>query len=375
MRRWRRRFPRRIPVAVLGWSLLLGACGDRADRPEPGLAAESTGPLNVRFDSRVELMSILFHMAGRDEYTMTQVTRWEAAVDSHFGHYAEHPAVAMTERLAGPYDVGYFVPMNLAVHLTAPPELAKRGPLAASPSIHRTWTTYPDTTDRYLELVRSFARATRYDDFLASQRALIDTTEARLRRLVDETVDAAWLDRFWGTEPGASFALVPGLVNGRASYGVEYQDTAVHELYAITGVMATDDAGFPVFGADFTATVVHEINHPYVDPLVEAHLDGLGPPADTLFGRHAETLRRQAIGSGETLLHESLVRAAVARYRGAHEGGAAMEAEVAEQVELGFEWLPGLVALLGEDEAARDRWPDLGTFMPRVVAFFEEQVG
>lgn len=362
-----------LHMAVLCAGLALSACaGDDAGNGR-GSGADAGPPMEVRVDPRVELMGILFHMAGRDEYNMMQVGRWEAAVDSHFVHWAEHPAVTMTERLAGPYNVGYFVPMNLAIHVTIPPELAVRSPLAASPSIHRTWTTYPDTTARYLELVRSFALATRYNNFLRSQRELIDSTETRLRRLVDETVERGWFDDFWGTGPGARFVLVPGLTNGRASYGVEYQDSAVHELYAIPGVMDADDAGFPVFGADFTATVVHEFHHPYADPLTEVWLDSLRGPAEALHAAQADAFRRQAIGSGETLAIESLVRAAVARYRGDHEGPDAMAAEVAEQVGLGFEWMPGLVQLLGEYEAHRDRWPTMADFMPRVVAYFEAQ--
>ncbi len=368
MRRWNAGATRYAAVGLCA-GLVLGACAGNGDE-----AAPAGPPMEVRVDPRVELMGILFHMAGRDEYNMTRVPRWEAAVDSHFVHWAEHPAATMTERLAGPYNVGYFVPMNLAVHLTDPPELAVRSPLAGSPSIHRTWTTYPDTTARYLTLVRSFARASHFNNFLRSQRALIDSTETRLRRLVDETVDRGWFDRFWGVTPGARFVLVPGLTNGRASYGVEYRDSATHELYAITGVMDVDDAGFPTFGPDFTATVVHELNHPYADPVVEAYLDALGPPADSLLARNANAFRRQAIGSGETLVIESLVRAAVARYRFDSEGPDARDAEVAEQVELGFAWMPDLVALLGEYQADRDRWPTLADFMPRVVTFFQRQV-
>lgn len=366
MRRWR--IGSVFALAVLGAGPLPGACVDvPADTTPPDPAVE------IRVDPGVELLAILFHMAGRDEYNMTRVTRWEAAVDSHFGRYAEHPAVEMTERLAGPYGVGYFVPMNLAVHLGAPPALAVRSPLTGSSSIHRTWTTYPDTTARYLELVRSFARVAGFEDFLRSQRVLIDSTEARLRRLVDETVETGWLDEFWGVDPGARFILVPGLTNGRASYGVEYEDGATRELYAIIGVTETDDAGLPVFGSDFAATVVHELNHPYANPLVEAWLDSLRGPAEALHGADADAFRSQAIGSGETLVMESLVRAAVARYRLAREGAAALEEEVAEQVELGFAWMPGLVALLGDYEADRERWPTMAAFMPRIEAFFRER--
>ena len=84
--------------------------------------------IDVRVDPRVELVSILFQMAGRDEYNMTRVSAWQESVQEHFQPFADHPAVRMTERLAGGFGVGFFVPMNLAVHLSDPPEFAERSP-------------------------------------------------------------------------------------------------------------------------------------------------------------------------------------------------------------------------------------------------------
>jgi outer membrane protein assembly factor BamB len=353
-------------IALLMLSLAVAAAAAGADPADMGPAIE------VRVDQRVELVAILFRMAGRDEYHMTQVARWERAVDEYFAAYREHPAVTMTEKLAGPYNVGFFVPMNLAVHLTDPPELAVRSPLGESPSIHRTWTTKPEITEEYLASVRQFARDTHFEDFMEQQAEIVDETERRLQRLVERDVEREWFDRFWGTAPEASFVLVPGLVNGLASYGVQYREPdGRRELYAIAGVVETDDDELPTFGPGFVTTVVHELNHPYADPQVTGWLERLGPAAEELYEANVEVLRPQAIGSAESLLHESLVRAAVARYRLRTEGPEAMEAEVAEQVELGFSWMPGLVELFGEYEADRAAYPTMAGFMPRVVAFFE----
>ncbi len=90
----------------------------------------------------------------------------------------------MTRQLASTYGVGFFIPMNLAVHLTQPPELRERTAFDVAPSLHTTWTTFPDSTAGYVQLVRDFARDTDFGAFMRASAALVDTTEARLRRLI-----------------------------------------------------------------------------------------------------------------------------------------------------------------------------------------------
>lgn len=324
----------------------------------------------IRVDPRVELLGVLFRMAGRDEYDMTRVERWATAVDAHFEPYLDHPAVRMTERLAGEYRVGFFVPMSLAVHLGTPPGLAERTPLEAAPSLHRTWTVYPDTTREFLRRAREFARDARFDDFLAANAAIVDTAESRARRLVAESVHLEWFDSFWGEPASSDLILVPGLLNGAASYGVEYRAPGDRgERYAITGVTETDVAGYPDFGERYPITIVHEFSHSYADALIDAHREKLASFADSLYAPVADRMRRQAYGSWESMMYETLVRAAVARYLWRYEGDAAARHEIEAQVELGFVWIPGLDELLAEYERSRDAYPALRDFMPRIVAY------
>ena len=327
----------------------------------------------VRVDPRVELVSILFQMAGRDEYNMTRVSAWQKSVQQHFQPYANHPAVLMTARLAGQFDIGFFVPMNLAVHLSDPPELAERTPFEAAGSLHQTWTVFPDSTSVYLDLLRRFAEDTGYDKFLAQNSAILDTTEARIRRVVEQELDLDWFRNFWGVEQAQEFLLVPGLVNGRASYGVEYQPpTGPTELYAIVGVTAVDGVGLPTFDEDFAFLIAHEFNHSYANGLIEAHLEEFSEFADSLYAPVEQMMRRQAYGSWESMLYESLVRAAVARYRLSHGGEAEAAAEIEEQVEAGFVWTGELYELLGQYEGERESYPSMAQFMDRVVGFFRE---
>ena len=76
----------------------------------------------------------------------------------------------------------------------------------------------------------------------------------------------------------------------------------------------------------------------YANALIEAHLDEFSEFADSLYAPVEQMMRRQAYGSWESMLYESLVRAAVARYRLSHGGEAEAAAEIEEQVEAGFVW-------------------------------------
>jgi len=324
--------------------------------------------IDVRVDPRVELISIVFRLAGRSEYNLTRVPRWSTAVDEYFAPYREHPAVAVTRRLG----FGFFIPMNLAIHLTMPTELAERSPFVTSTSLHRRWTMFPDSTRAYLELLRAFARETRFADFLATNRPLVDSASVRLRRVANG-IDKTWIDRFWGGPAAMDFILVAGLTNGGASYGQEFAPPSGRsEAYAIVGVLHTDAQGFPFYDSSDAATVLHEMNHPYVTPLIRANAESLRPPAESLYASVAKEMRAQSYGSWDSMLNESLVRAAQPRYYLAHGDTASAERAIGEEIRLGFTWTRELVALLGEYERNRVAYPTFTAFMPRVVTFFRD---
>jgi len=338
-------------------------------------ATFSTAPLqanaqaiDVRVDPRVELIAIVSRLAGRSEYNMTRVPRWAEAVDTHFAPYRDHPAVSMTRRLG----FGFFIPMNLAIHVTPPPDLAERSSFATSTSLHRRWTTYPDSTRVYLESLRAFSRDARFAEFFAANRALVDSAQMRLRRVAN-SLDRAWIDRFWGGQAAMDFVLAAGLTNGGASYGQEFAPASGRsEAYAIVGVLHADAQGFPAYDSTDVSTVLHEMNHPYVTSLVRANADALRPAAESLYATVAKQMREQAYGAWDSMVNESIVRAAQPRYYLAHADSVSAERAIVAEIASGFLWTRELVGLLGEYERNRTVYPTFSAFMPRVVAFFRD---
>jgi hypothetical protein len=54
-------------------------------------------------DPRVELMSILFRLAGNQEYNGCRVPLYDQAIDRYFAPYRDHEAVRLARALAGVY--------------------------------------------------------------------------------------------------------------------------------------------------------------------------------------------------------------------------------------------------------------------------------
>ncbi len=81
-------------------------------------AAEQASPIQVRFDKRVELISIIFYLAGNKEYAGCKDPAYLKAVEEYFGNYRSHPAVKMARELRERNHIWFGAPISFAVHLT-----------------------------------------------------------------------------------------------------------------------------------------------------------------------------------------------------------------------------------------------------------------
>ena len=83
--------------------------------------------LQATVDARVELMSIIFRLAGNPEYNLpASKSPYATEVDEYFGKFKEHPAVVMARRLKTTRNISYDVPMSLTLCLSDIQELKTR---------------------------------------------------------------------------------------------------------------------------------------------------------------------------------------------------------------------------------------------------------
>lgn len=330
--------------------------------------------LKVRVDRRVELLSLVFRLAGNPEYNMgNSKSRYSDDAESHFGRFRDHPAVKEARALRGRRGVSYDAVMNFAMHLEpdlAPPRM--RVPLDPRPAtLEGRWT--PADAAKFVDLLAQFVAESNFHAFCDRHADLYAAAADRLGARVNERNHVAWFDRFFGARPEADFAVIVGMLNGGGNYSVSVQraDGRV-EITPVIGMHKWDADGRPVVEASVLSTVVHEFAHAYANAVIDRHYDRLERSGDALFASARQAMQRQAYGTGKTVLYESLVRACVTLYMFDELGPGAGKVQQAQEVGRGFKWTPGLVELMRQYQADRATYASFDDFMPRVAEYFEK---
>ena len=333
-------------------------------------AVVRTQPARIGVDPRVELLSIVFRLAGNPEYSQGRVPAYLQAIDAHFGPFRDHAAVQLARKLRQTDGVSFDAVASMAIHVRDVESLSERIPFDRPGSkLEKRW--HGVKAREFLTALRQFTVDTKFEEFLKSQQPLYDLTNRRFRAFVEANADMSWFDRFFGAKAHPKFVFVPALVNGPSNYGpsIVAEDES-EELYAILGVGRVDSDGQPQFTSGSTGTLVHEFVHSYANPLIDRSGEKLEAAGSKLYGAVRQAMNRQAYGSGGTVLYESLVRASTVRYLIDHNGAEAGQRAVRDEEANAFLWTGELVELLGQYEKDRTTYPTLEAFMPRVVEFF-----
>ncbi len=333
-------------------------------------ASHSTGAaIDVTVDPRVELMGVIFRLAGNPEYNKCRVPSYDRDIEAHFGSFRKHPVVKLAARLREERGVSFDAPMTLAVHLTDAEALRPRLPLDPTvATMDSRWQA--EDLQQFLEEAREFAKATHFREFFGAHEPLYTETSRRLHESVQRSVHLEWFDDFYGRSSKPKFHVIAGLLNGPCNYGPHFGQGEAEEIYAIRGVWAVDRDGVPLFGDE--TVIIHEFSHSYVNPVVSGHLRELGASGKRFFESEREQMEKMAYGQWETMMRESVVRACEIRYALKYSGKTAALRRRTEESALGFRWVGPLSDLLGEYEANRERYPDLDSFMPRIAAFLDD---
>jgi hypothetical protein len=332
--------------------------------------------IEVVVDPRVELMSLIFRLAGNPEYNASNsASPYADDVETHFGTFRTHEVVKTAQRLRRQRGVSYDAVMSMAVHLRDTTTLAPRMPFDPQPPrLDRRWR--PGEAGEFLDAARDFVRASDFNGFVAEHRAFYEGAASRLQGPFDKHAYIDWFDAFFGKRPQARFRAIVGLLNGGGNYGVgvRFADGS-EEITPVIGAYLFDDVGLPVFGQGIDNTIVHELCHSYTNSVVDRFADELKPYGETIWPHRAAAMERQAYGNWKTMMYESLVRACTVRYALAQDGPAAAQKAVDYNKGRGFTWTGKLAGLLGEYERDREKYPTLDTFMPQVVKLFEQVAG
>jgi hypothetical protein len=120
----------------------------------------------IGVDLRVELMSIIFRLAGNPEYSEAKVPAYTQAIGAHFASVRNHEAVRLARELHQSNEVSHDAVMSLAVNVDDAFSLKERVDFdSPGVALGRRWKV-PEAR-RFLDAARRFVIASRFRDFAA----------------------------------------------------------------------------------------------------------------------------------------------------------------------------------------------------------------
>jgi len=339
-----------------------------ADNP-PVVYRANVGKITIEVDPRVELIGIVFRLAGNPEFNDGTLKPYAKATERHFGDFDNHPAVKMAIQLRNTRMMSCDGPMSLAVHIDRNYRLRKTAEEWPSTLDYR-WEK--QETAEFLEKLRQFAAETKFDEFFKGQRDIYKTGIQSCKDLISPLNIGQWLVDYFGDENCGDLKLVLGFVNGFSNYGVRFTHDQTSEKYAVVGMRPFDPANTVIFRPMQIGFTVHEFCHSFANPVVKKYMEQLRPAGEKLFATHGPAMRMRGYQKWESLMYETAVRACVMCFVRQKLEPMYMGYFLKAEVGAGFIWAEDTGNFLKTYESNRDKYPTFESFFPEFVDFLNE---
>ncbi|WP_051568553.1 DUF4932 domain-containing protein [Crocinitomix catalasitica] len=355
---------------IIGVFLILLTLNACFQKKEVKIVQKETILKEPKVDKRVELLSIVFRLAGSHEYSQNLFPKYVESIESHFGEFKNHDLIKFVKDELLEDGIGYSSVMSMAIHITEPPIIKPIVTPFPCKSLEEPWNK--KSSIKFLKLLKEFYTDADFETFFNDNKELYKTASNRFKK-VYQNLDLEWYQKFYGVKPKGEFRIINGLGNGGANYGPKILSENGNEvIYAIMGTWSVDSLSIPVYSIeDYFPTLLHEFNHSFVNYVVEKYRSDLGESGTIIFNKVKEEMNKQAYGNWKTMYDEALVRSAVIKYMKDHNfDKKTIENELKEQINSSFLWTDDLVKELERYDNNRDTYPTIESFMPEIIKFF-----
>jgi len=322
-----------------------------------------------KIDKRVELLSIVFRLAGNREYSDDQYKIYTDDIHKYFDKYKGHELITFAQEVRNKNGVAFDAVMKMAIHLEPPPSLNPIIPFTSDIPDGR-WGK--ENAAKFVNLLQQFYLDTKFESFFASHEQLYQSVQNQFKKVYNE-LDIDWYYQFYGEKPKGNLNIVLGLGNGGGNYGVKIiVSDGIEDTYAIIGTGSLDSLGQPKYNVnDNLPLLVHEFNHSFINYMMKNYQNEFNEAGSKLYDIIKQNMNRRSYGSWQTMMNEALVRASVIRYLMKHNSDSNVaKKQLVEEFNNGFFWIKGLVECLGEYEKNRTKYPTLESFVPNLITYY-----
>ncbi len=315
-------------------------------------------------DERVELLGIVFRLAGSDEYLNNSIENYTKKVDAFFKPYSNEPVIEYAKKLRVKRGVSYDAIMSMAIHIEIINGSVKLIDNVNSKSINDRWGKHPK---KFVKELNAFYKKSEFHKFFTNNKDFYSIAEQRFLD-ISNSIDMFWFKSFYGQDLKGTYHLALSFVN-IGNYGVKINfENGKTDIYSIICAEETDSLGLPIYSSDIINTIVHEFSHSFCNPLGNAYFSEMKSVAKGFYKIVADKMRMQAYGSAKTMVNEILVRASTIKYFQSHNVSSHnINTLIRYEQASGFLWIEPLLKALSEYENNRAKYPTLKEFMPEIV--------
>lgn len=323
-------------------------------------------------DKRVEIMSIVFRLAGNREYNEDEASKYVSHIQSHFDQFQSDSLISFAKFLHEEYGVSYDAVMSMAVNLKLSEKTftLKKDWIK---SLDKRWRN--ESATHFVYLLNAFYIKSKAEQFFEDEKPYYNKILSTFNEVLSN-FNQSWYYQYYGLNPKEKFNIIIGCSNGGGNYGASTNSPKEgKQIYAIMGSWSFDKEGNPIFKEDdYLPTLIHEFNHSFINPLLDKYKTNktLKTSATKLLDTMKTEMANQACKDWQTLVNESLVRASVVWYLMANDStNQQAKEEITTQINVGFLWMKDLVSLLGLYEKNRARYKTFNDFYPEIIKFFQ----
>ena len=317
-----------------------------------------------KFSETVEMMCLIFRLAGANEYNQCRVSSIAESADQYFASMTEHQAVklARSYRQTGiAYDAvtgyGNQLIFDDEGHIIFDPDY-----LEGSNSSFDRWSNQQKTD--MLAAINDFYNESKFHDWFVSTKSMQEKAILLFKGTCD--LDYAWFDTFFGKNEKIASRIILSFLIGSGNNGISLKRADGTYLLTPTFGSFSESSGALRFDGDM-GLVVHEFSHPYCNPLIEANWESMQDVASKLYSMVHTTMNSQAYSNALTMMCETFVRATTIRYLLNHYGSSQKESYIQAEENKAFMLVRSLVDALEQRETHQADYPTMDDFMPEFI--------
>jgi hypothetical protein len=330
--------------------------------------------LSPKVDERVEIVSIVFRLAGAEEYNQNYNKKYATDINTYFDANKNLEIVEFIKQNRNKNGLGYDAVMSMALHLSL-----KKGKFGfikeKENSLDKRWEKV--NLEQFVSLLNQFYKKSDFKRFFNNHLKEYEKAEKEYQQSVLSDFNQNWYPKFYGKNANEDYKIILGYGNGGGNYGITTNPEKSNAVVnAVVGVWDFDGDGNVKFDKkEFQPYLIHEFNHSFINYLLDQknHKSQLENAGKMIYEPLKEDMQSQAYSNWEILINESIVRAAVIRYMIDNQYSQNdINDEIYTQEKRKFLWIKDLVNLLGMYENNRKKYPTLESFYPEIISFYNQ---